>query len=132
MDDVAYLTIPGDHVDSVTSTVLGLYGARAEALGASALAYLDGREEPHPATHFVGLHFGCFMSWVEVRRMLATYRTYHVDTAAAIADMGRGDVGEVRDIVVDFSDRVIFGTDLLRTEVIEMPDLGPRRWDLRE
>jgi hypothetical protein len=45
MDDVAYLTIPGDHVESVTSTVLGLYGARAEALGASALAFLDGTEE---------------------------------------------------------------------------------------
>jgi hypothetical protein len=86
----------------------------------------------HPATRFVGLHFGCFMSWPEVRRMLATYRNYHVDTAAAIADMGRGDVGEVRDVVVDFSDRVIFGTDLLRTEAIEMPDLGRRRWELRE
>jgi len=86
----------------------------------------------HPATRFVGLHFGCFMSWADVRRMLATYPNYHVDTAAAIADMGRGDVREVRDIVVDFSDRVIFGTDLLRTEAIEMPDLGPRRWDLRE
>jgi amidohydrolase family protein len=86
----------------------------------------------HPATRFVGLHFGCFMSWAEVRRMLATYPNYHVDTAAAIADMGRGEVREVRDIVVDFSDRVIFGTDLLRTEAIEMPDLGPRRWELRE
>jgi predicted TIM-barrel fold metal-dependent hydrolase len=86
----------------------------------------------HPTTRFVGLHFGCFMSWAEVRRMLATYPNYHVDTAAAIADMGRGDVGEVRAIVIDFSDRVIFGTDLLRTAVIEMPDLGPRRWDLRE
>jgi predicted TIM-barrel fold metal-dependent hydrolase len=86
----------------------------------------------NPATRFVGLHFGCFMSWAEVRRMLTTYANYHVDTAAAIADMGRGDVGAVRDIVVDFSDRVIFGTDLLRTRAIEMPDLGPRRWDLRE
>jgi hypothetical protein len=86
----------------------------------------------HPATSFVGLHFGCFMSWAEARRMLATYRNYHIDTAAAIADMGRGDVGEVRDVVVDFSDRVIFGTDLLRTEAIEMPELGARRWDLRE
>jgi predicted TIM-barrel fold metal-dependent hydrolase len=86
----------------------------------------------HPATRFVGLHFGCFMSWADVRRMVATYPNYHVDTAAAIADMGREDVTEVRDIVVDFSDRVIFGTDLLRTEAIEMPDLGPRRWELRE
>jgi hypothetical protein len=93
---------------------------------------LEGVVASHPATRFVGLHFGCFMSWADVRRMLATYRNYHVDTAAAIADMGRGEVSDVRDIAVDFSDRVIFGTDLLRTEAIEMPDLGPRRWELRE
>jgi hypothetical protein len=86
----------------------------------------------HPATRFVGVHFGCFMSWAEVRRMLATYANYHVDTAAAIADMGAGDVAAVRDIVVTHADRVIFGTDLLRTEAIEMPDLGPDRWALRE
>jgi predicted TIM-barrel fold metal-dependent hydrolase len=86
----------------------------------------------HRATRFVGLHFGCFMRWADVRRMLARYPNYHVDTAAAIADMGRGDVSEVRDIVLDFSDRVIFGTDLLRTKAIEMPDLGRRRWDLLE
>jgi hypothetical protein len=86
----------------------------------------------HPATRFIGLHFGCFMRWSEVRRMLATYANYHVDTAAAIADMGVGDVTEVRDIVIAHRDRVIFGTDLLRTRAIEMPDLGPDRWSLRE
>jgi predicted TIM-barrel fold metal-dependent hydrolase len=85
----------------------------------------------HPATRFIGLHFGSFMSWADVRRMLDAYPNYHVDTAAAIADMGR-DADQVRAIVVGFSDRVIFGTDLLRTEAIEMPDLGARRWDLRE
>jgi hypothetical protein len=86
----------------------------------------------HAATRFIGLHFGTFMSWGDVRRMLDTYPNYHVDTAAAIADMGRDDVGTVRDIVVMHADRVLFGTDLLRTEAIEMPDLGERRWDLRE
>src|SRR3954464_6713758 len=45
MDDVAYLTIPAEHVASLTSTVLGLYGARAEALGASAQAFLEGGDE---------------------------------------------------------------------------------------
>jgi hypothetical protein len=45
MNDVAYLTIPADHVDGVTETVLGLYGAHAEALGATALAFLDGSDE---------------------------------------------------------------------------------------
>jgi Amidohydrolase len=87
----------------------------------------------HPGTRFVGLHFGTFMAWPDVRRMLDAYPNYYVDTAAAIADMGAGDVAEVRDIVVTHADRVIFGTDLLRTRAIEMPDLGPgRRWSLRE
>jgi hypothetical protein len=86
----------------------------------------------HPGTRFVGLHFGSFMTWADVRRMLAAYPNYHFDTAAAIADMGAGDVAEVRDIVVAHADRVIFGTDLLRTRAIEMPDLGPERWSLRE
>jgi hypothetical protein len=45
MNDIACLTIPGDHVDGVTETVLGLYGARAEALGATALAFLEGGDE---------------------------------------------------------------------------------------
>jgi hypothetical protein len=45
MNDVAYLTIPGDHVEGVTETVLGLYGAHAEALGATALGFLEGSDE---------------------------------------------------------------------------------------
>jgi hypothetical protein len=45
VNDVAYLTIPANRVEGVTSTVLGLYGARAEALGASAMAFLEGSDE---------------------------------------------------------------------------------------
>jgi amidohydrolase family protein len=86
----------------------------------------------HSATRFIGVHFGCFMSWADVRRMLDAYPNYHVDTAAAIADMGAGDVAAVRDIVLAHRQRVIFGTDLLRTQTIEMPDLGAERWSLRD
>jgi len=45
VSDVAYLTIPGEQVDTVTTTVLGLYGARAEALAASAQGFLEGSDE---------------------------------------------------------------------------------------
>jgi len=45
VSDVAYLTIPGEQVEAVTATVLGLYGARAEALAASAQGFLDGADE---------------------------------------------------------------------------------------
>jgi hypothetical protein len=87
----------------------------------------------HPRTTFIGVHFGCFMAWRDVRRMLATYANYRVDTAAAIADMGAGGVTEVRDIVTSFPDRVIFGTDLIRTRDFDMPDLGEAgRWALAD
>jgi len=45
VSDVAYLTIPGEQVEGVTSTVLGLYGARAEALAASAQGFLEGGDD---------------------------------------------------------------------------------------
>jgi hypothetical protein len=45
MNDVCCLIIPSNHVAGVTETLLGLYGAHAEALGATALAFLDGSEE---------------------------------------------------------------------------------------
>jgi predicted TIM-barrel fold metal-dependent hydrolase len=86
----------------------------------------------NPATKFIAVHFGCFMDWADVGRMFDTYAIYHVDTAAAIADMGRDDSPEtVRRIIVDNADRVIFGTDLIRTQQFDMPDPGPAdRWDL--
>jgi hypothetical protein len=45
VSDAAYLTIPGERVETVTSTVLGLYGARAEALAISAQGFLEGADE---------------------------------------------------------------------------------------
>jgi hypothetical protein len=54
MNDVCCLTIPGDHVARVTETLLGLYGAHAEALGATALAFLDGSDELAEVEHARG------------------------------------------------------------------------------
>ncbi len=77
----------------------------------------------HPATAFVGLHFGCFMRWTEVERLLRSYPNYNVDTATAIADMGREDAWqEVRDIILRFPDRIVFGTDLIRTAKWNLPN----------
>jgi hypothetical protein len=45
VSDVAYLIIPSEQVETVTATVLGLYGARAEALAASAHGFLEGADE---------------------------------------------------------------------------------------
>jgi hypothetical protein len=54
VSDVAYLTIPGEQVEDVTSTVLGLYGARAEVLAASAQAFLEGSDELAELEHARG------------------------------------------------------------------------------
>jgi predicted TIM-barrel fold metal-dependent hydrolase len=85
----------------------------------------------HPETNFIGAHFGCFMTWEEVDRLLGAYANYHVDTAAAIADMGRDPSSPVRDVIIRHADRVVFGTDLIRVRDFDMPELGDR-WDLEE
>lgn len=96
----------------------------------------------HPDTIFVGAHFGCFMRWPEVNRMLREHANYRVDTAAAVAEMGAtgflearvmGTNGfrEVREIILEHPDRIIFGTDLSRTAAIDLPALGADRWNLR-
>jgi hypothetical protein len=54
MNDVACLTIPDAHVAGVTETLLGLYGTHAEALGATALAFLDGSDELAELEHARG------------------------------------------------------------------------------
>lgn len=54
MNDVACVTIPGDQVAGVTETLLGLYGAHAEELGATALAFLDGSDELAELEHARG------------------------------------------------------------------------------
>jgi hypothetical protein len=85
------------------------------------------------------------MRWSEVDRMLRDHPNYYVDTATTIADMGRGDAWEaVRAVILAHPERVIFGTDLIRTKVFDLPgpdggwgaaggtDGADRRWDLGE
>jgi hypothetical protein len=45
VSDVAYLMIPGEQVEPMTATALGLYGARAEELAGCAQAFLEGSDE---------------------------------------------------------------------------------------
>jgi hypothetical protein len=105
-------------------------------------AELEETVAANPRTTFVGLHFGCFMRWSEVGRMLDEYENYNIDTATAIADMGREDSWqEVREIIVGHPDRVVFGSDLIRTKAFDLPGPGggwgpgeeyEGRWDLTE
>jgi hypothetical protein len=54
VSDVAYLVIPDQQVETVTATVLGLYGARAEALAASAQGFLEGSDQAVELVHARG------------------------------------------------------------------------------
>ncbi len=86
----------------------------------------------HPATTFIGAHFGCFLSTSELDRWLATYPNFYFDTAAAISEIGRGDVQSAREIFLRWPDRCLFGTDLVRMSAFDYPDYGAQRWDLEE
>jgi predicted TIM-barrel fold metal-dependent hydrolase len=86
----------------------------------------------HRATTFVGAHFGCFLSTSELDRWLGTYPNFHFDTAAAISEIGHGDVQAAREIFLNWPDRALFGTDLGRVPDFEYPDFGAQRWDLAE
>jgi predicted TIM-barrel fold metal-dependent hydrolase len=66
----------------------------------------------HPRTTFVGVHVGSYaedLGWVG--RMLDTYRNFHVDIAARIAELGRQPRAAGR-LMREHPDRVLFGMDL--------------------
>lgn len=85
----------------------------------------------HPRTTFVALHFGCFMPLTEVRRMLATYPNYLIDTAARTFDLGRPAYREeALRVFSEAPERVVFGTDLIRTSGYDLPARGWERGDV--
>jgi predicted TIM-barrel fold metal-dependent hydrolase len=76
----------------------------------------------HRATTFVGLHFGCFMPLADVARMLDEYPNYSIDTATRTFDLGRPAFRDDALAIFDrWPDRIIFGTDLIRTGVYDLP-----------
>ena len=86
----------------------------------------------HAATTFVGAHFGCFLSVPALDRWFGAYANFHLDTSAAVSEIGRGDVTAARELFLAWPDRMLFGTDLARVPAYEYPNFGERRWDLAE
>lgn len=69
----------------------------------------------HPKTTFTAAHFGTFLPFTRLHRMLGDHSNLYVDTAARVSDMGRHRHREdVVAIFTDFPDRVLFGTDVIR------------------
>jgi predicted TIM-barrel fold metal-dependent hydrolase len=65
----------------------------------------------HPATTFIGAHFGNNAeNLAEVGRMLDAYPNYHVDIDARISELGRQPY-TARRFFEKYQDRILFGTD---------------------
>lgn len=82
---------------------------RREAL----LAARDRVVARHRGTTFIGVHFGNNPEDPEyVAKLLAENPNLYVDVAARLPEIGRHDPKRVREIFVQFQDRILFGTDL--------------------
>jgi predicted TIM-barrel fold metal-dependent hydrolase len=75
------------------------------------VAALEAVVAAHSGTTFIGAHVGGAaedLGWVG--HMLATYRNFHIDIAARIAELGR-QPRAARALIQRFPDGVLFGTD---------------------
>lgn len=89
----------------------------------------------HPRTTFVAAHFGCFLDPSAVGRMLARYPNYAIDTSVRLGNLAGTPEGAqaCREVILAHPDRVIFGTDFLRTDFWDLPSAdhyGGDRGDL--
>ena len=78
----------------------------------------------HPKLRVVGAHLGSLEYDVaEVAKRLDRYPNFAVDTSARLADLAYQDSEAVRAFMMAYSDRVLFGTDIVqRQRVSEMAD----------
>ena len=69
--------------------------------------------ERHPDTTFLGVHWGCASEEVGyVADVMRENPNYLVDVSARLPWIGRHRADQVRDVFVEFQDRILFGTDL--------------------
>ena len=79
-------------------------------------AQYERRVARHPATTFVGAHFGNAPEEPErVGRMLAAYPNLMIETGARVPEIGRHPASSMRRLFETYQDRILFGTDLAVT-----------------
>ncbi|MFP8890248.1 amidohydrolase family protein [Natrialbaceae archaeon A-CW2] len=75
--------------------------------------------ERHPGTTFLGVHFGCAAEEVGyVADVMRENPNYIIDVSARLPWFGAQRADMVRDIFLEFQDRILFGTDLAVREPI--------------
>lgn len=69
--------------------------------------------ERHPETTFLGVHFGCAAEEVGyVADVMRENPNYIIDVSARLPWIGAQRADLVRDVFIEFQDRILFGTDL--------------------
>ncbi len=77
----------------------------------------DNLLERHPRLRVIGAHLGSLEYDVaEVAKRFERYPNFAVDISARLDDLAYQDSALVRQFFLDFPDRVLFGTDLVRVE----------------
>lgn len=78
------------------------------------IAARDHVVEKHPTLRVIGAHLGSLEYDVaEVARRLERYPNFAVDVSARVGDLAWQDAATVRQFLLDFPDRVLFGTDIV-------------------
>jgi hypothetical protein len=81
---------------------------------AEILAARDRLLEKHPTLRVVGCHLGSMEEDVDlIAKRLDRYPNFAVDTAARIVHMMKQPREKVRDFIIRYQDRVLYGTDLV-------------------
>ncbi len=68
----------------------------------------------HSDLRVVGAHLGCMEDELErLAVCLDRYPNFAVDTSARLLEMARQDRREVREFILQYQDRILFGTDVI-------------------
>lgn len=91
-----------------------MHGRRDMPSHADLIATRDHVVERHPRLRVIGAHLGSLEYDVaEVARRLERYPNFAVDVSARLADLAWQDSATVRQFLMDFPDRILFGTDIV-------------------
>ncbi|MBN1936159.1 MAG: amidohydrolase family protein [Anaerolineae bacterium] len=74
--------------------------------------------QKHPALRMIGAHLGSLEYNVdEIARRLDAYPNLAVDTSARTYDLALQDSNKVREFIIAYQDRLLFGTDLVQRDL---------------
>lgn len=81
----------------------------------------------HPALRVIGAHLGSLEYDVaEVAKRLDHYPNFAVDTSARLRDLAVQDSARVRQFIINYQDRILFGTDIVQRQPLSAMDDAAR------